>query len=167
MPDKAKELTGKLLLFRAGTMLALPLASVDEVLPFVQLTCPPSAPGSVVGIANVSGVAVTVINLSTLLDLDTPAPDSRWHMIKLKRPDPPLALLVERAMSAVDARALDLAPISGDVTFNGMIQGELIRNGDPVAHLLDAEKVLTAEEAQRLENFARLAQDRLDGLEVA
>lgn len=153
------------LLVRAGTILALPIHGVESIIPYVELSAPPTTGGLVAGIANVGGAAVMVLRTGALLGIEVPPPGIHAHIVRLRHRHPPVALLVERVFAIHDAAKVELAPLSDGTTFNGCVTAELTAGDGTVAHLLDVDALLTAEERQRLAAFAAIEQARLAELE--
>jgi purine-binding chemotaxis protein CheW len=148
----------------AGTVFALPVEDVREVVPIARLSRPVQMPSAVEGILNLGGAAVPVLRLERLLGLA----DARHGLdasIMIMRGSPQLGLLVEHVEGVRDAAALTVMPVADRGSFNGCLVAELDHEGRG-AHLLSWQRLLLQEERMRLAEFQAVAQARLAEAEV-
>ncbi|QRE73784.1 chemotaxis protein CheW [Methylobacterium aquaticum] len=159
--------TAYLLVAIAGTECALPRGAVREILPLPRLWRPPGAPGALAGFLNLAGSAVPVVDLAALFGLGQPgtaiAATNRAalyrHLILLKG-ESPLALLVDRVADVVRVEPDRVRPVADGATLNGCVAAE-IRVGERLVHGLAVDRILLAEERDRLAAQTRDAQARL------
>lgn len=154
--------TAYLLVAIAGTGCALPRRAVREILPLPRLWRPPGAPGALAGFLNLAGSAVPVLDLAVLFGLGAPvtAQAALYRHLVLLHGDAPLALLVDRVSDVVRVEAGQVRPVADEATLNGCVAAE-IRLGDTLVHGLAIDRILLAEERERLAARTREAQARL------
>ena len=134
----------KALLFRvAGECFALPLERVREVCPRTAITRVPRAPSQVIGVMNLRGRPVVLVDLPRCLNLPGGGPDAP-HMVLLDLGDQDLAvgLLADRIDQVVemDGPGPGGTPVSGRP--GGADGPDLVELGGHVATLLDPMRVL-------------------------
>ncbi|AWN54058.1 chemotaxis protein CheW [Methylobacterium sp. 17Sr1-1] len=154
--------TAYLLVAIAGTGCALPQRAVREILPLPRLWRPPGAPGALAGFLNLAGSAVPVLDLAVLFGLGRPvtAQAALYRHLVLLHGEAPLALLVDRVADVVRVEAGQVRPVADEATLNGCVAAE-IRLGDTLVHGLAIDRILLAEERERLAARTREAQARL------
>ncbi|MGX5777065.1 chemotaxis protein CheW [Methylorubrum zatmanii] len=77
----------------------LPLAAVSGIGPGRPCTALPNAPPALRGITAVAGLIVSVLDLAACLGLDGAQDEAGGgHMVSLRAQDPPVALMVDRAV---------------------------------------------------------------------
>jgi purine-binding chemotaxis protein CheW len=153
----------KLVVFAlADRTCALPRATVRELLPVPRLWQPPGTPDLMAGFLNLGGDPMPVIWLARVFGLPTaPAPPLYAHILVLKAESRrTLALLVDRVLDVAIITPDQVRPVAHDASLNGCIAGE-IQLGDGLLHLLDADRILLAEEQQRLAELAQAVQRRM------
>ena len=152
-----------LLLDVAGTPCALPRASVAEVLPLPALHNPPAAGGWLIGFLNLGGTPVPVVDLAALLGLRPAgaAPGLYAHLV-LTRGEA-LAYLVDRAADLVMVPGAAIRAAEEAGSLNGCVAAELVL-GDRLVHALASDRLLTLQEAARVEALTRAAAERLAAL---
>jgi len=127
----------RLLLWRAGaTRCAAPIERLREVLPALLLTKLPGAPDAILGVANVRGTLVTVVDGRRILgESDRLAPDAT---VLVDLHGKPVGLAVDSVEDLVEVDDADLAP-----TATGSVAGWEVRleDGAP-ARLLDLDALL-------------------------
>ncbi|MCF4125895.1 chemotaxis protein CheW [Methylobacterium sp. SyP6R] len=154
--------TAYLLVAIAGTECALPREAVREILPLPRLWRPPGAPGALAGFLNLAGSAVPVVDLAVLFGLGQPATARAVlyrHLILLKS-ESPMALLVDRVADVVRIEQTQVRPVADGATLNGCVCAE-IRTGERLVHGLAVDRILLAEERDRVAAQTREAQARL------
>ena len=127
----------RLLLWRAGaTRCAAPIERLREVLPALPLTMLPGAPDAVLGVANVRGTLVTVVDGRRILgESDRLAPDAT---VLVDLHGKPVGLAVDSVEDLVEVDDADLAPPA-----TGSVGGWEVRLDDgPPARLLDLDALL-------------------------
>ncbi|MGF3022576.1 chemotaxis protein CheW [Methylobacterium aquaticum] len=154
--------TAYLLVAIAGTDCALPRRAVREILPLPRLWRPPGVPGALAGFLNLAGAAVPVVDLAVLFGLGRPvtARQALYRHLVLLHGEAPQALLVDRVADVVRVDHDQIRPVAGETTLNGCVGAE-IRLGERLVHGLAVERILFAEERERLAAQTRDAQARL------
>jgi len=133
----------------AGHAFGLPIAHVREVLRVVRLSPIPDAPAGVLGMLNLRGAPVPVLDLgrrvagrSLVWGLDTP-------IVIAERSTGPLGLLVGRVDAVVPVAAGELLQAGGDMASHPAVAG-IVDRGGAFLHVLDAELLLAADEGELL-----------------
>jgi purine-binding chemotaxis protein CheW len=127
----------RLLLWRAGaTRCAAPIERLREVLPALPLTVLPGAPAAVLGVANVRGTLVTVVDCRRILgESDQAVPDAT---VLVDFGGKAVGLAVDSVEDLVEVDDSDLAP-----PVAGGPAGWGVRLDDgPPARLLDLDHLL-------------------------
>lgn len=154
---------GKAIVFEvSGYSCGLSLEQVREIVPMCDLARPPGLPPMLEGLLNLRGEITAVVRLDRLFGL--PAIVLRRHsqLVVLRGPTP-LALLADRVLDIAAVESPELLP-SEDSVFNDCLAGVLPTARGPV-HFLHADKLLLAQERQRLAELQQIAQRRLAELE--
>ena len=134
----------KMLLFRAGgELFALALERVREVCPRAAITRVPRAPAQVLGIMNLRGRAITLVDLPRCLGLPAGAADPP-HVIVLDLRDPELAVgvLAEGIHQVAEVELRGTGGGSGPDGFGGAEGPELVEVSGRVATVLDPVRAL-------------------------
>lgn len=140
--------------FTLGTLrFGLPLAHAVEIGRHPRVTPLPNLPGWVMGVSNVRGEIVSMVDLAAFLGLDRPRSGANRRFILVRNTEMRVALVVDRILGI---RALDPSrqpPEAREAaTWHRFVREELpLEEG--VMHLVDVEGLLTASEmtAFRLE----------------
>ncbi|GLS42180.1 chemotaxis protein CheW [Methylobacterium brachythecii] len=155
--------TTHLVLDVAGTPCALRRETVREILPLPHLHAPPATGGPLAGFLNLGGAPLPVLDLAQLLGRrDYPAPPNPYRHVLLAA-DGSLALLVDRVTDVVEAQS---SAVADTQTLNGCVEAEIALGGRLV-HVLSMERILTAEERDRVAALARRAAERLGSFDAA
>jgi purine-binding chemotaxis protein CheW len=151
----------EILVFRSGDLrCALPLETVQEIVPIGRLLRPPSLPLLLAGILNLRGTAVPILRLDKLFGGAEDEPGLYTPLVILREAHRPLGILV----SAVDE--IVLAPPETRVeadpshTLNGCTKAT-VEVGGHVVHLLSTERILLENERRLLDEFQVAAQRRM------
>ena len=155
--------TSYLLLDVAGTPCALPRAAAAEILPLPDLHRPAAAGGWILGLINLGGRPVPVIDLAPLLGLRGAAsdPDLYAHVVIARDGD--LAYLVDRVSDLVTVPEEAIRPVAEAESLNGCVAAELAI-GAGLVHALDPDRLLTARERARVSAMAYAEALRLAAL---
>ena len=159
----ADDSTAYLILEVAGTACALPREAVAEVLPLPELQAAPASGGWLMGLVNLGGRPVPVLDLAALLGLrETGAAAGLYAHLVLAR-DRSLAWLVDRVadLKAVPPEAH--RPADPAASLNGCVASGLVLK-DRLVPALDPERLLTQAERARVDGLARVAAARLSAL---
>ncbi|HTS74983.1 MAG TPA: chemotaxis protein CheW [Bryobacteraceae bacterium] len=131
-----------------GVLFALDTALVEEVVRPRRTTRVPHSPAHVLGIMNLRGKIVAVLDLARILELGKSelSDDSRLYIVPDR--DGTAGLLVDRAAEVIelDESALEPAPSSVGASQNRFLRG-IARAGGRLVTVLDAAAILAAENA--------------------
>lgn len=135
--------------YLANLRCALPEASVVELLPAASLTPLPDAPPIVMGLSNVRGTIVPVLDLRTRLGLAPKPLAPSDHFILTRTKQRLLALRVDRAeaLLELDPASIDAERMTGGA---GLVAG-VARMPDGLMLIHDPEKFLSEAEALAME----------------
>lgn len=143
----------------AGRMLALPSASIAELVHEPALIRPPRLPSAVAGLFDLRGTMVPVVRSDLLLGLP-PLPPGPFRVVLVFHPDPVAgrwALLVERAVAVIEGESIESPPPSH--WLGGCVTG-IVREGDMLLPVVDPRHLLERGEAQALAELAERARRR-------
>jgi purine-binding chemotaxis protein CheW len=131
----------------AGSLCALDTDSVEEVVRLRRITRVPHAPAYVVGILNLRGKIVTVIDLARKMGLGAAAVDDDSRLYIVRDQDALAGLLVDRAAEVIEIGegSLEPRPANMGEAAARFIRG-VARHGDRLAAVLDLEAVLSTSE---------------------
>lgn len=158
----AGDSTAYLILDVAGTACALPREAVAEVLPLPDLQAAPASGGWLLGLANLGGRAVPVLDLAALLGLRESAAAGLYAHLVLDR-DRSFAWLVDRAADLMTVTPEAHRPADPETSLNGCVAFGLAIK-DRLVPALDPERLLTQAERARVEGLVRAAAARLSAL---
>jgi len=155
---------GKAVVFEvSGYSCGLPLEQVREIVPMCDLARPPGLPPLLEGLLNLRGEITPVIRMARLFGLPPIVLRRHTQIVVLQGPAP-LALLSDRVRNVSAVAPSEILPASGDSVFNDCLAGVLPAAHGPI-HLLHAERLLLAQEKQRISELREIAQRRLAELE--
>jgi purine-binding chemotaxis protein CheW len=104
---------------------ALPIQDVGEVAILGELTPVPGAPGAVMGVQNLRGGVIAVVDLGAVLGASTPA--ARAALVVVEDAGDPVALAVDTVVDVgrVDAQPAEdmYAPLAGSAVVEGRLVG--------------------------------------------
>jgi purine-binding chemotaxis protein CheW len=153
--------------YLADTIAALPLESVEVVVPMAQLAGPPGLPAPIEGILNLAGIGVPILRLGWLLKLPVRGPGLYSRLIILKGlPGFRLALLVDRVIEILSVPEGDLLPATCDDTFHACSEAAVSVRGRMV-HLLSPSQILPQKEREILSEYSATGQWRLQHWKAA
>lgn len=150
----------------AGQAYAVPLHFVREILPMALLSQPPGLPPVLAGFLNLSGMAVPVVKLARLLELDEQAPGLYSPLLIVRSAGLPLALLVDSVDGIASIDELAIVSLGGNLCFNDCADGLVTIAGTNVV-LLSEERLLREQEKRRFSELAEIEQARLANLQEA
>lgn len=156
---------GKAVVFEvSGYSCGLPLWQVREIVPMCDLARPPGLPPLLEGLLNLRGEITAVVRLDRLFGLP-PIVLRRHSQLVVLQGSTPLALLADRVRDIAAVETAELLP-SEDSVFNDCLAGVLPTARGPV-HFLHADRLLLAQEKERLAELRQIAQRRLAELDGA
>jgi purine-binding chemotaxis protein CheW len=149
----------------AGQHVALPLESVQRIVPMAQLGRPPGLPSALEGILNLGGTAVPVVRLDRLLQLPAHSPGLYSMLIVLKGDaDGRIAVLVDRVNEILSLPESALLPVAGTGSFNSCAEAAASVRGENI-HVLSPARILLEKEREALSEFQAMTQRRLQDWE--
>jgi purine-binding chemotaxis protein CheW len=121
---------------------AINAARVNEVLRYTEITPVPGAPSFILGIINLRGNVVTVINGRGVFGLSNQAVSEQSRIIVVDIEDFALGIVVDRVSAIVDlnAQEIETPPATGDETSARFIQG-VYNQEDELMILVDFTRV--------------------------
>ena len=152
-----------LVVFYLGEKLAaLPMESVEKIVPMASLTRPPGLPAPLEGFLNLAGAAVPVLRLDRLLQLPEQRPGLYSMLVLLKGgTDNQVALLVDRVIEILHVPNEEVLPIGEGDSFNACVEATVNMRGQ-VVHVLSPARILLEREHESLSAFRTIEQLRLD-----
>jgi purine-binding chemotaxis protein CheW len=120
---------------------------VQEVLRMTEIAPVPGAPDYVLGIINLRGNVVTVLDTRTRFGLPPHETDDATRIVIIETDGHIVGILVDSVAEVVNLRAseIETAPNVGNNESSRYIQGVYSRQGD-ILILVDVNKLLSAEE---------------------
>ena len=127
---------------------------VQEVLRVSEIAPVPGAPGYVLGIINLRGNVVTVIDTRTRFGLPTTERDDASRIVIIESDQQVVGILVDSVAEVVELRQseIDSAPNIGNDESSRYIQGVASRDEDLLI-VVDLNKLLTDEEWSEMAMF--------------
>ncbi len=127
---------------------------VQEVLREVEVAPVPGAPHYVLGIINLRGNVVSVIDARTRFGLPTKESDDMTRIIVIEAQQQIIGILVDSVAEVVDIarKDIDTAPNVGNSETAKYIDG-VVSRGDTLLILVDLNKLLSEEEWGEIANF--------------
>jgi len=127
---------------------------VQEVLRYTEIAPVPGAPDYVLGIINLRGNVVTIIDTRMRFGLSPAEITDNTRIIIIEVDKQVVGILVDRVSEVVDLyqHEIDPAPNVGIDANSKFIKGVCYRN-DCLMILIDLEKLLTDDEWQEINNF--------------
>ncbi|RRQ20891.1 chemotaxis protein CheW [Thiohalobacter thiocyanaticus] len=124
---------------------------VQEVLRWTEIAPVPGAPDYVLGIINLRGNVVTVIDTRLRLGLPPREPDDSSRIVIIEAERQVVGILVDSVAEVMDLNSseIDSAPNVGNDESSKYIQGVASRDGNLLI-LIDLNKLLTDEEWMEL-----------------
>jgi purine-binding chemotaxis protein CheW len=141
----------QLLVFRLGTQrYAVLLDGVERVIPAVEVTSLPNAPSIVLGVIDIAGIIIPVLNLRRRFDLAEKevGPADQFLIVRTGRQT--VALVIDEAVGVTEHPTMGIVGADQIVPGVDQIEG-LIKLSDGLVLLHDLEKLLSMEETRVLE----------------
>ena len=122
---------------------------VQEVLPMTEIAPVPGAPAFVMGIINLRGNVVTVIDTRMRFGLTSNEPGPTSRIVVIETNDQIAGILVDSVAEVVEVKQgeIDTAPNVGNEESARYIYG-VVSRGNQLLILIDVNKMLTKEEWQ-------------------
>jgi len=145
----------QLVTFRlAGETYGINVMHVQEVLRLTEIAPVPGAPPYVLGIINLRGNVVTVIDTRSRFGLAAPETDDSSRIVIIEADEQVVGILVDSVAEVVELHQseIDSAPNVGNEESSRYIQG-VANRGDDLLIVVDLNKLLTGQEWSDLGGF--------------
>lgn len=129
---------------------ALPLAQAERALHAVAVTPLPQAPAIVLGVINVGGRIVPVIDLRRRFGLPERDLELTDHLLLARSVRRPLAMVVDAVLGVITCAATDFVPIDNVVAGTGYLRG-IAKSPAGMILIHDLDSFLSLEEGQVLD----------------
>lgn len=142
-----------------ATRVAVPLAAVDRIVRAVEVTPLPLAPGMVIGVVNVAGCVLPVLNVRRKFRLPERAVRPGDHFLIARTSRGSIVLVIDIAYSVLEQPAVAIETAFAADKDSEHIGGALVsRDGLVLVH--DLDRFLSPDDAQQLDEAMRLAEAR-------
>ncbi len=130
-----------------GESYGIDVMRVQEVLPVTEIAPVPGAPPYVMGIINLRGNVVTVIDTRMRFGLATKEPSQENRIVVIETEDQVAGVLVDSVaeVSYVNDSEIDTAPNVGNEDSSRYIRG-VVSRGEALLILVDVNRLLTSDE---------------------
>ncbi len=136
--------------FRLGEQrYAVSLPAVNRVVFAVEVTFLPQAPAIIMGVINVAGAIVPVLNLRRRLGLAEHEVCPADQFLIIRTSQRTIALVIDEALGVIESRGDEIIATDPLVPNAGQVPG-MIRLPDGLVLIHDLEKVLSLEESEGL-----------------
>ena len=157
MSEKGKELakiTQWVTFMLDGEKYGIDVMRVKEVLRNIEIAPVPGAPNYILGIINLRGNVVTIIDTRTRFGLPSREIDENTRVIVIETNDQSVGILVDAIAEVADIpeSEIEVTPNVGNDDSTKYIMGVYSANGNLII-LVEIEKVLTEEEWAEMETF--------------
>jgi purine-binding chemotaxis protein CheW len=134
----------------------MPIREVREILRMITVTRVPELPATVIGVINVRGVIVPVLDIAGKLRLPGTEPDDNTKILIVERAGGQFAFLADRVTDVLDLTVEQTGAPSPDVPAPalGAVLG-VATGPNGLIVLLDPTKLLTEEETTAIDNLTR------------
>lgn len=143
----------KLLIFGlAGLQCALGIAKIDKVLPAVAISPVPQAPAIVLGLVNIHGRILPVLNIRRLFRLPAMAPAPEHRLVLARTATRPVALLVDEVLGVAEFETEDI--VKPEQVYPGIeFLGGVTRIGEGIVYIYDLESFLSSADDAEIERL--------------
>ena len=127
---------------------------VQEVLPLSEIAPVPGAPPYVLGIINLRGNVVTVIDTRMRFGLPAREPDNASRIVVIEAGDQVAGILVDSVAEVINVSEseVDTAPNVGNEESSRYIHG-VVSRGEQLLILVDVDKLLSREEWEEVSSL--------------
>ena len=129
---------------------AIPLASVERVFPTVEITPIPKAPEIVLGVVNIQGRVVPVVDIRRRFRLPEREPEIYDHMIVASTGKRVVAFVVDGATGVLEIPESEITALRDLLPGTNYVEG-VVRLPDGLILIHDLETFLSLEEENLLE----------------
>ncbi|MDD5434039.1 MAG: chemotaxis protein CheW [Nitrospira sp.] len=132
-------------------MVALPTNHVDRTIPMVEITPLPNAPGIVLGVINLYGNIIPVVNLRERFRLKEREPDSGDKIIIAHSNSRKIGIIVDSVKDVIEFDETKMVPPERIIQGIEQVEGVLkLQDGLIIIH--DINKFLSIEEEHAIDN---------------
>ena len=131
----------------------VPVSSVREILPMVEITPVPNAPTLVRGVVNLRGTIIPVIDIRRKLKLSERLPDAHTCLVVADAPGRPFAFLADRVTDCLELEDVSLPEDAGALPPERRFIRGMGQHGGQIIVLLDLEGLLTAADRKTLKGL--------------
>ena len=161
VPD-AVQPTQYLTFHLADEQYGVDILAVREIRGWTPVTRIPQAPSFVLGVLNLRGVVVPVLDLRTRFSLPALEPGAQTVTVIVAVNGSLFGVVVDAVSDVVDVAAKDLLPVPGmGVAVDTEYLRGLVTQGDRMVLLLDVDKLLHPQDLEMLEAALPAAADEL------
>jgi purine-binding chemotaxis protein CheW len=129
---------------------ALALSDIERIVRIVEINPLPKAPEIVLGLINVQGRAVPVLNIRKLFNLPEVVITLSDQMIIARTSHRTVAILVDNAVGVVDCKQEDITPAEELFPGIGYLKG-VAKLKDGIAYIYDLDSFLSLDEEAMLD----------------
>jgi purine-binding chemotaxis protein CheW len=141
-----------MVVFRLGDQrYALMLAVVERIVRAVEVMPLPKSPAIVIGVINVEGRILPVLNVRGRAGLPDKEITARDHFLIARTAHRPVVLVIDEAEGVVESASADIVEPDGIVPGLDQLQG-VIKLDDGVALIYDLERFLSVDETAVLDD---------------
>jgi purine-binding chemotaxis protein CheW len=133
---------------------AIPLAAVERIVRAVDVTALPKAPGIVLGVIDVEGRVLPVLNIRRKVGLADREIGPEDHFLLARTRQRTVVLVIDEAQGVIERPATEITGPGRIVPGLEQIQG-VIKLEDGLALIYDLERFLSLEEARSLDKAMR------------
>ncbi len=133
---------------------ALPLEVVERIVRAVEITSLPEAPAIVLGVINVEGRILPVLNIRQRFGLTEREITASDQFLIARTARRTVVLVIDEAQGVIEHPLVEVVSSSGIVPGLGQIQG-VVKLDDGLALVHDLEKFLSLDEARLLDRAMR------------
>lgn len=133
-----------------GLTLALPVEKVDRVIPAVEVTGLPSAPGAVLGVINIGGLVIPVFDLRRRFNLPEKKVLPEQKMIIAASSSRTVAMVADEVKGVIEAGPEELAPSYEVLPRMAHVKG-VLKTVKGMVVIQDIDSFLSIEEEDELD----------------
>lgn len=137
---------------------AIPLASVERVFPIVEITPIPKAPEIVLGVVNIQGRVVPVVDIRSRFRLPVRGTEIYDHMIVASTGKRDVAFMVDEATGVLEIPESEITALRDLLPGTDYVEG-VVRFPDGMILIHDMETFLSLEEEKLLDRAMNDAQE--------
>lgn len=130
---------------------ALPLSNVERIVRAVEITPLPKAPDVVLGVINVQGRIIPVINIRKRFGLHEREIDPGDQLVIARTSNRSIAFVADSVSGAVEIPENDVVEPADILPGIEYVKG-IVKNDEGIIHILDLDPILSFGEVKSLDN---------------